>query len=104
MDRLFLVVMVFFATGLVGCSSSPAERKAEASAEISEEKAKMMKRYGACLEKFEVRKMFQKNAHLIKMRSKPSLVHPKGLLPTPAMRLFLKPVKKLIPKSVKSLL
>ena len=56
MDRLFLVVMVFFATGLVGCSSSPEERKAEASAEISEEKAKMMKRYSECIEKFEGKK------------------------------------------------
>ena len=52
MDRVFLVVVVFFVTGLAACSSSPEERKASASAEISEEKAKMIKRYSDCLERY----------------------------------------------------
>ena len=48
----FVVMMVFFVVGLVGCSS-PETRKAEADAEISEEKVKFMQKYGDCLEKYE---------------------------------------------------
>jgi len=51
----FVVMMAFFIVGLVGCSS-PEKRKAEADAEIAEEKAKIMKKYGECLEKYEGKK------------------------------------------------
>jgi hypothetical protein len=42
--------------GLVGCGSSPETRKAEADAEISEQKVKLMKMYSECLEKYEGQK------------------------------------------------
>ena len=48
----FVVMMAFFVVGLVGCSS-PEKRAAEANAEIAEEKAKIMKKYSECLEKYE---------------------------------------------------
>ena len=57
MVRTFLVVMIaFFVAGLAGCGASPETRKAEADAEISEEKAKLMKKYSECLEKYEGQK------------------------------------------------
>ena len=52
MVQAFLVVMAFFVVGLVGCSS-PEKRAAEADAEVAEEKAKIMKKYTECLEKYE---------------------------------------------------
>ena len=57
MVRTFFVVMTaFFLVGLVGCGSSPEERKAEAAAEIAEEKAKIIKKYSECLEEYEGQK------------------------------------------------
>ena len=57
MVRTFFVVMTaFFLVGLVGCGSSPEERKAEADAEIAEEKVNIMKKYSECLEKYEGQK------------------------------------------------
>ena len=53
MVRTFLVVMAFSLVGLVGCGASPEERKAEADAQISEEKVKLMKQYSECLAKYE---------------------------------------------------
>lgn len=57
MVRAFFVVimMVFFAVGLVGCSN-PEKRAAEANAEIAEEKVNIMKKYSECLEKYEGKK------------------------------------------------
>jgi hypothetical protein len=81
MERIFLVVMVFFITGLVGCSSSPAERKAEASAEISEEKAKMMKKYSECLEKFEGQKNVSEKCAPYKDAAETFLDTPKKVAP-----------------------
>ena len=52
----FVVMMAFFLVGLVGCGSSPEERKAEADAEIAEEKVNIMKKYSECLEKYEGKK------------------------------------------------
>ena len=52
----FVVMMAFFVVGLVGCGSSPEERKAEADAEIAEEKVNIMKKYSECLEKYEGQK------------------------------------------------
>ena len=49
----FLVMMAFFVVGLVGCSSTPEEREAEADAVIAEEKVRMMQRYSECLKKYE---------------------------------------------------
>ena len=51
MVQAFLVVMAFFVVSLVGCGSSPEERKAEADAEIAEEKVNIMKKYSECIEK-----------------------------------------------------
>ena len=56
MVQAFLVVMAFFVVSLVGCGSSPEERKAEADAEIAEEKVNIMKKYSECLEKYEGKK------------------------------------------------
>ena len=56
MFRLFLVVMAFSFSGLVGCGASPEERKAEADAQISEQKARLMKAYSECLTKYEGQK------------------------------------------------
>ena len=81
MVRLFLVVMVFSATGLVGCSSSPEERKAAASAEISEEKAKIMKRYSECLEKFEGQKDVSEKCAPYKDAAETFLETRKGIAP-----------------------
>jgi len=53
MAQVFLVVMIFFVAGLAGCSSSPETRKAEADAQIAEEKVKMMQQYNECLKKNE---------------------------------------------------
>ena len=44
-------VVAFFIVGLIGCSS-PETRKAEADADISEEKAKLMQKYGECLAQY----------------------------------------------------
>ena len=52
----FVIMMAFFLVGLVGCGSSPEERKAEANAEIAEEKVNIMKKYSECLEKYEGKK------------------------------------------------
>jgi len=52
MIQAIVLVVAFSLVGLIGCSS-PAERKAEADAEISEEKVKFMQKYGDCLEKYE---------------------------------------------------
>jgi len=52
----FVVMMAFFVVSLVGCGSSPEERKAEADAEIAEEKVNIMKKYSECLEKYEGKK------------------------------------------------
>ena len=52
MFQTFLVVMIFFVVGLVGCSS-PQKRQAEADAQIAEEKVKMMQQYNECLKKNE---------------------------------------------------
>ena len=49
MIQTFLIVMIFFVVGLVGCGSSPEKRKAEADALMAEEKAKMMQQYNECL-------------------------------------------------------
>ena len=49
MMQAFLVVFIFFVVGLAGCSSSPETRKAEADAQIAEEKVKMMQQYNECL-------------------------------------------------------
>jgi hypothetical protein len=48
--------MVFCVVGLAGCGASPESRKAEADAQISEEKAKLMKLYSECLAKYEGQK------------------------------------------------
>jgi len=53
---LVMVMMAFFVVGLVGCGASPETRKAEADAEISEQKVKLMKMYSECLEKYEGQK------------------------------------------------
>ena len=52
----FVVVVAFFVSGLVGCSSSPEERAAEANAEIAEEKVKMLKMYNECIKNHEGQK------------------------------------------------
>ena len=49
----FVVMMAFYAMGLVGCGSSPQEREAEADATIAEERVKMMQQYRECLKKYE---------------------------------------------------
>ena len=49
MIQTFLIVMIFFVVGLAGCGSSPEKRKAEADAQMAEEKAKMMQQYNECL-------------------------------------------------------
>ena len=49
----FVVMMAFYAMGLVGCGSSPQEREAEADATIAEERVKMLQQYRECLEKYE---------------------------------------------------
>jgi len=46
------LVFACFMIGLVGCTS-PETREAEAEADVAEEKVKIMKRYGDCLEKYE---------------------------------------------------
>jgi len=56
MVRTFLLVMAFSAVGLIGCGTSPEERKAEADAKISEEKAKLIQLYSECLAKYEGQK------------------------------------------------
>ncbi len=53
MNPMFLVVASFFVVGLAGCGTSPEERAAEANAGIAEEKAKMMRQYNECLQKYE---------------------------------------------------
>lgn len=53
MVRPFAFVMAFLIIGLAGCGSSPEERKAEADAQISEEKVKLMQQYSECLAKYE---------------------------------------------------
>ena len=52
----FVALMGLFVLGLVGCSSSPEEREAEANAAMAEEKVKMMQRYSECLENYEGQK------------------------------------------------
>ena len=52
MIQTMVFVVSFFVVGLVGCSS-PEKRAAEANAEIAEEKAKIIKKYSECLEKYE---------------------------------------------------
>ena len=49
----FIVMMAFYAMGLVGCGSSPQEREAEADATIAEERVKMMQQYRECLKTYE---------------------------------------------------
>ncbi len=49
MMQTFLVVMIFFVVGLAACGSNPETRKAEADAQIAEEKVKMMQQYNECL-------------------------------------------------------
>ena len=49
----FIVMMAFYAMGLVGCGSSPQEREAEADATIAEERVKMLQQYRECLKKYE---------------------------------------------------
>lgn len=56
MARTFLVVMAFCMVGLMGCGASPEERKADADAQISEEKVKLMQQYSECLAKYEGQK------------------------------------------------
>ena len=46
------LVFACFMIGLVGCTS-PEKRVAEAEADVAEEKVKIIKRYGDCLEKYE---------------------------------------------------
>ena len=52
MVRSFFVIGLLCLVGLMGCTS-PEKRKAEAEAEIAEEKVKIMKRYSECLTKNE---------------------------------------------------
>ncbi len=47
-----ILIATCFMIGLVGCTSA-AEREAEADADVAEEKVKIMKKYGDCLEKYE---------------------------------------------------
>jgi len=47
-----VLVVVCFMIGLMGCTS-PETREAEAKADVAEEKVKIMKKYGDCLEKYE---------------------------------------------------
>ena len=49
MKQPFLIMMIFVVVGLAGCGSSPDARKAEADAQMAEEKAKMMQQYNECL-------------------------------------------------------
>lgn len=56
MGRTLLLVMAFFMVGLTGCGASPEERKADADAQISEEKVKLMQQYSECLAKYEGQK------------------------------------------------
>ncbi|MDH4195302.1 MAG: hypothetical protein OEV70_14270 [Nitrospirota bacterium] len=49
MKQPFLIMMIFVVVGLAGCGSSPDARKAEADAQIAEEKVKMMQQYNECL-------------------------------------------------------
>jgi len=48
--------MAFSVVGLAGCGASPESRKSEADAQISEEKAKVMRLYSECLAKYEGQK------------------------------------------------
>lgn len=52
MVRSFSVIGLLCLVGLMGCTN-PETRKAEAEAEIAEEKVKIMKRYSECLQKNE---------------------------------------------------
>ncbi|WP_342346399.1 hypothetical protein [uncultured Nitrospira sp.] len=64
MVRTFLVVMAISMVGLVGCGASPEERKADADAQISEEKVKIIQQYTECLAKYEGQKdVSEKCAH-----------------------------------------
>lgn len=64
MVRTLLVVMAFSIMGLVGCGASPEERKADADAQISEEKVKILKQYTDWLAKYEGQKdVSEKCAH-----------------------------------------
>ena len=47
-----ILVVSCFMMGLVGCTSAET-REAEADADVAEEKVKIMKAYGDCLEKYE---------------------------------------------------
>ena len=52
MVQVIILVVSIFLVGMVGCSG-PESRKAEAEAQIAEEKAKMMKQYNECLKEHE---------------------------------------------------
>ena len=52
MVRFMVTLVCIGFVSLIGCQSAQ-EREAEAKAQIAEEKAKLMKKYTACLEKHE---------------------------------------------------